>query len=129
MYLVVNMGDIKPCNNSIDEYCPADGRYQYNTNVAFDNKGKLVARYHKQHPFLNEMKVVDRPVKPEYITFETAFGKVGTFICFDVLFHNPAIPLVTQHQIDHVVFPTAWFDVLPLFAAIGFTVRGLKECK
>ena len=120
MYLVVNMGDIKPCNNSIDEHCPADGRYQYNTNVAFDNKGKLVARYHKQHPFLNEMKVVNRPVKPEYITFETPFGKVGTFICFDVLFHNPAIPLVTQHQIDHVVFPTAWFDVLPLFAAIGF---------
>lgn len=120
MYLVVNMGDIKPCNKSTDQHCPSDGRYQYNTNVVFDDKGKLVARYHKQHPFLNEMKVVNRPLEPEYITFETPFGKFGTFICFDALFHDPAVPLVTKHKIDHVVFPTAWFDVLPLFAAIGF---------
>jgi pantetheine hydrolase len=27
---------------------------------------------------------------------------------------------VEKYNIDHVVFPTAWFDVLPLFAAIGF---------
>lgn len=120
MYLVINMGDIKVCNKSIDSHCPTDGRYQYNTNVVFDNEGNLVARYHKQHPFLNEMKVVNRPLEPEYITFETPFGKFGTFICFDVLFHDPAVPLVTRDNIDHVVFPTAWFDVLPLFAAIGF---------
>ena len=120
MYLVVNMGDIKLCNKSTDQHCPTDGRYQYNTNVVFDNKGKLVARYHKQHPFLNEMKVVNHPVVPEYITFDTPFGKFGTFICFDALFHDPAVPLVTQYKVDHIVFPTAWFDVLPLFAAIGF---------
>ena len=120
MYLVANMGDIKRCNNDTDQHCPTDGRYQYNTNVVFDDKGNLVARYHKQHPFLNEMKVVDRPLVPEYITFDTPFGKFGTFICFDALFHDPAVPLVTKYEIDHVVFPTAWFDVLPLFAAIGF---------
>ena len=45
IYIVVNMGDIKPCNKSTDPHCPIDGRYQYNTNVAFDNKGKLIARY------------------------------------------------------------------------------------
>lgn len=66
------------------------------------------------------MKVVNRPLEPEFITFETPFGKFGTFICFDALFHDPAIPLVEKYNIDHVVFPTAWFDVLPLFAAIGF---------
>ena len=120
MYLVANMGDLKPCNKSTDKHCPTDGRYQYNTNIVFDDEGKLVARYHKQHPFLNEMKVVDRPLVPEYITFETPFGKFGTFICFDVLFHDPAVPLVTKYKVDHIVFPTAWFDVLPLFAAIGF---------
>ena len=86
-------------------------------------------RYHKQHPFLNEMKVVDRPVEPEFITFDTPFGKFGTFTCFDVLFHDPAIPLVEKYNIDHVVFPTAWFDVLPLFPAIGFHsswARGMR---
>ena len=66
------------------------------------------------------MKVVNRPVEPEFITFNTPFGRFGTFTCFDVLFHDPAIPLVEKYNIDHVVFPTAWFDVLPLFAAIGF---------
>ena len=66
------------------------------------------------------MKVVNRPVDPEFITFQTPFGKFGTFTCFDVLFHDPAVPLVTKYNIDHVVFSTAWFDVLPLFAAIGF---------
>lgn len=120
MYLVANMGDIKACNKTVDPHCPTDGRYQFNTNVAFDDKGKLVARYHKQHPFLNEMKVVNRPRTPEFITFDTPFGKFGTFICFDVLFHDPAVQLVTKYKIDHVAFPTAWFDVLPLFAAIGF---------
>ncbi|XP_046840395.1 pantetheinase-like [Xenia sp. Carnegie-2017] len=120
IYLVVNMGDIKPCNKTTDLNCPEDGRYQYNTNVVFDNKGNLIARYHKQHPFMNELKTVNRPKEPEFITFQTPFGKFGTFTCFDVLFHDPAITLVEKYNIDHVVFPTAWFDVLPLFAAIGF---------
>ncbi|XP_028404486.1 pantetheinase-like [Dendronephthya gigantea] len=129
IYIVVNMGDIKLCNKTTDPHCPADGRYQYNTNVVFDNAGKLIARYHKQHPFLNEMKVINRPVEPEFITFETPFGRFGTFTCFDALFHDPAIPLVEKYNIDHVVFPTAWFDVLPLFAAIGFHsswARGMR---
>ncbi|KXJ21613.1 Pantetheinase [Exaiptasia diaphana] len=104
IYIVANMGDIKVCHK--DPHCPKDGRYQYNTNVVFNDMGTLVARYHKQHPFLNEMKVVDRPRVPEFITFITPFGKFGTMICFDVLFHDPAIPLVTEYNVDHIVFPT-----------------------
>ena len=77
-------------------------------------------RYHKQHPFSSEVKVIDIPVKTDLITFESPFGKFGTFTCFDVLYQDPAISLVEKYDIDHVVYPTAWFDVLPLLTAIGF---------
>ena len=59
-------------------------------------------------------------MKTEFITFETPFGKFGTFTCFDVLYHDLAISLVDKYNIDHVVFPTVWFDVLPLLTVIGF---------
>ena len=59
-------------------------------------------------------------METEFITFETPFGKFGMFTCFDSLYRDPAISLVEKYNIDHVAFPTAWFDVLPLLSAIGF---------
>ncbi|XP_057595107.1 pantetheine hydrolase VNN2-like isoform X2 [Hippopotamus amphibius kiboko] len=46
IYVLANAGDKKSCN-SRDSTCPPNGHYQYNTNVVYDAKGKLVARYHK----------------------------------------------------------------------------------
>ncbi|XP_048210058.1 pantetheinase [Perognathus longimembris pacificus] len=119
IYVVANIGDKKSCNAS-DPRCPPDGRYQYNTNVVFDSQGKLVARYHKQHLFMSESLYFNAPKEPEMVTFNTPFGKFGIFTCFDILFYDPAIVLVKGFHVDTILFPTAWMDVLPHLAAIGF---------
>ncbi|XP_069462776.1 pantetheinase-like [Ambystoma mexicanum] len=116
IYVAANMGDKKPCN-STDVTCPKDGRYQYNTNVVFDAEGKLVARYHKYNLYSNE-KQFDTPKEPQLVTFNTTFGKFGIFTCYDILFHDPAVALVTNLSVDTVLFPTAWINVLPYMAAI-----------
>lgn len=116
-YLVANYGDAQPCTSS-DPNCPQNGQYQYNTNIVFDRKGKLIARYHKQNLFFETQ--FQEPVHPEMIYFDTEFGRFGTFTCFDILFHDPAIQLVEKYNITDVAFPTAWMDALPFFSAIGY---------
>lgn len=51
---------------------------------------------------------------PEIVSFDTDFGvKFGTFICFDILFSEPAIQLTRVHQVTDIVYPTAWFSEVP----------------
>lgn len=60
------------------------------------------------------------PKEPEAVTFETPFGKFGIFTCFDILFYEPAVVLVSKMQVDTVLFPTAWMNVLPFLTAVEF---------
>lgn len=117
LYLVANYGDAQPCTPT-DPNCPENGQYQYNTNVVYNRKGRLIARYHKMH--LYHEAQYQEPAVPERIYFDTEFGRFGTFICFDILFYDPAIPLVERLNITDVVFPTAWMDALPFFSGIGY---------
>ncbi|XP_075720425.1 pantetheinase-like isoform X2 [Rhinoderma darwinii] len=118
IYLVANIGDKKLCNKS-DVGCPDDGQYNYNTAVVYDSSGKLIARYHKYNLFLGEVQF-NVPKEPEIVTFDTPFGKFGIFICFDILFYNPAVALVVEHNVDTIIFPTAWMNLLPHLTAIEF---------
>uniref|UniRef100_A0A8C5N0Q2 CN hydrolase domain-containing protein n=1 Tax=Leptobrachium leishanense TaxID=445787 RepID=A0A8C5N0Q2_9ANUR len=118
IYVVANIGDKKYCNTS-EAGCPKDGQYNYNTAVVYDSEGKLIARYHKQHLFLGETQF-NAPHEAEIVSFDTPFGRFGIFICFDVLFHDPAVALVVDHNVDTILFPTAWMNVLPHLSAIEF---------
>lgn len=118
LYLVANMGDKVPCNPKFDPKCPEDGRYQFNTDVAYGPDGLFLAKYHKYNLFFEYQ--FDTPVNPSHSYFDTPFGRVGMATCFDVLFSEPIIPLVEDFNVSVIAFPTAWMDALPLLPAIGF---------
>nr|XP_004651388.2 vascular non-inflammatory molecule 3 [Jaculus jaculus] len=118
IYVVANIGDKKPCNSS-DPLCSPDGRYQYNTDVVFDSEGRLVARYHKYNLFAPEIQF-DFPKDSEVVTFDTPFGKFGIFTCFDIFSHDPAVVVVQDFEVDSVLYPTAWYNTLPLLSAVPF---------
>ena len=54
-------------------------------NSLTDDTWELVAKYHKQHPFMNELKVADRRLVPENITFDAIIHLilVPVTICLD----------------------------------------------
>ncbi|KAF7691374.1 biotinidase [Silurus meridionalis] len=119
LFLVANMADCQPCNRTVDPRCPADGRYQFNTDVVFSANGTIVARYHKQNLYFEA--AFDMPPECEYVTFATPFaGRFGVFTCFDILFREPAVTLVKDMGIRQFVYPTAWMNQLPLLAAVQF---------
>ncbi|XP_027031834.1 biotinidase [Tachysurus fulvidraco] len=119
LFLVANMPDCQPCKRSVDPMCPADGRYQFNTDVVFSENGTIVARYHKQNLYFEA--AFDTPPTCEYVTFTTPFaGRFGVFTCFDILFREPAVTLVKDMGVRQFVYPTAWMNQLPLLAAVQF---------
>ena len=116
--VVANMGDVEYCKKTSDPHCPDDGRYQFNTDVAFDTDGTLLARYHKMNLFRSEKSYFNTPRQPEVVTFTTSFGVTfGVFTCFDLLFYDPAI--VLGKRVSNIVFPTAWMDGLPTLISVG----------
>ena len=106
------MGDMKACDRQTDKTCPQDGRYQFNTNVIFDDHGKLVARYHKLHMY-DETPLFDPSPSAEYVYFDTAFGRFGTIICFDIMHYEPTQVLINDFNIKNLLVTSAMNVFLP----------------
>nr|XP_006635819.2 PREDICTED: biotinidase isoform X1 [Lepisosteus oculatus] len=116
LYLVANMPDSQDCGSS-DPHCPPDGRYQFNTDVIFNDNGTLIAKYHKQNLYFES--AFDSPPECEHVIFDTTFaGRFGIFTCFDILFYDPGITLLEKYKVKQVVYPAAWMNQLPLLSAI-----------
>ncbi len=61
---------------------------------------------------------ITEPDTVDMSTFTTDFGVTfGHFICFDLMFHEPALNLVAQ-GIKDIIFPTMWFSELPFLSAV-----------
>lgn len=97
LVVLVNMVDWVECDSATDANCPSDNHYQYNTDVLFDESGALVAKYHKSHEFPTFLPTYDVPAKPSQVTYKSKFGvEFGLFICFDIMFENPAKILIAR---------------------------------
>lgn len=86
----------------------------YNTSVAFDPSGKLVAKHRKLHLF--DINIPGKMTFKEsdtlspgksFTTFDTEFGKFGLAICYDLRF--PQLALVYgAADVDFLVYPGAF---------------------
>lgn len=118
MYIVANVGEIEPCNKTLDFRCPYDERYQFNTNVVYAPNGTLVSRYRKKHlfqePYFNE------PVVAEHKVFETPFGRFATITCFDIYYEDTLNDLIEFKHVRNIIFPNMWFSLSPLYLAVPY---------
>ena len=118
LYLVANFGTRQSCEPGQqvgERLCPEKGFLRLNTDVVFDDRGRFIRRYRKYNPFI---EVFEKPPGPEHVYFDTPWGRFGLFTCFDILFKRPAIELVEEYEINTVIFPTWWYDELPILTAL-----------
>ncbi|CAL1687896.1 unnamed protein product [Lasius platythorax] len=114
IYVVINIAEKLPCTG---DGCPEDNIFYYNSNVVFDRTGTIIARYRKTNLFMEPH--FDVTSVPEIVTFDTDFGvKFGTFICFDILFYEPALQLTRLHEVTDIAYTTAWFSEAPFLTAV-----------
>ncbi|GBM14886.1 Pantetheinase, partial [Araneus ventricosus] len=113
IFVVGNMGDIKNCN--VEDSCPSDGAFHFNTNVVFDRNGTMLLKYHKEHLFFEAG--VDPAREQSDPIFETDFGTFATFTCFDILFEKMS-KIAHLPFVDGFVFPTFWVNTNPQFTSV-----------
>ena len=129
LYLSVNLSEQEDCTEESQlkrndtRSCSRLGFSRFNTNVVFDRNGTVIARYRKWNLFREGG--VNQTATPELSVFETDFGVTfGQFICFDLLFHEPAIQLIKM-GIKNFIFPAMWVAELP-FLSCEFGVLKFK---
>eukprot|EP00656_Telonema_subtile_P054391 TRINITY_DN8125_c0_g1_i1.p1 TRINITY_DN8125_c0_g1~~TRINITY_DN8125_c0_g1_i1.p1 ORF type:complete len:498 (+),score=119.33 TRINITY_DN8125_c0_g1_i1:77-1570(+) len=110
--VVANMADVQPCSACNDSYA------QYNTEVALDSSGILLAKYHKSHIY-NTAPGFDQPADADPVFFDSSFGvRFGFIICYDIDFVAPAEQLMSRHGVSSFLFSTSWGNIPPLNTAL-----------
>lgn len=82
-----------------------NGTKIYNSAVFSNPEGKLVGVYHKIHLWITESQYITRG--SSYPVYDTEFGKVAIWICYDTRF--PEVARLYALQGAKIAFvPTAW---------------------
>jgi predicted amidohydrolase len=77
----------------------------YNSSTIIDDRGKVLGRYRKVHPFDTEKQWCRAGC--DYPVFETSLGKIGVMICWDTGFPEVARSYALQGA-DLLVVCTNW---------------------
>ncbi|XP_050328279.1 vanin-like protein 1 [Bactrocera neohumeralis] len=118
-YIVINLTERSQCVVSAADPrpCAPNGLNIFNTNVVFDREGKVISRYRKWNLY-GEPK--NTTYSADLSSFDTDFGVVfGHFVCFDILFYEPAQRLVSMGFTD-VIFTSMWFSQIPFLTGVQF---------
>lgn len=121
-YVVINLTMKRKCSTeqaatNDERKCADTDLNLYNTNVVFDRTGAVISIYRKFN--LYGEPDINNTLVPDMVVFETDFGvKFGQFICFDILFRQPAVDLVIKNEIRDFVFPTMWYSELPFLTSV-----------
>lgn len=123
VYVVVNLKEKELCKpgapSDVLTPCPESGQRVFTTNVVFDRRGRVISRYRKTHLWRQEYLSTSVMRQPQVISFDTDFGVTfGHFVCFDMMFHEPAIRLLRERNITDIIYPTYWFSELPFLGAL-----------
>lgn len=123
IYVVINVVEKELCGKDYGSDalnpCPSSGIRQFNTNIVLDRRGRVISRYRKTHLWRREYYSSAVLRQPDLSTFETDFGVTfGHFICFDMLFYDPAMKLILERNITDIIYPTFWFSELPFLGAL-----------
>jgi predicted amidohydrolase len=88
------------------------GKEQFNTAVLLDREGKVAGRYRKIYVFWGEGLI---PGRDAVRAFDTDFGRIGIFTCFDLnfaeLWHQAEL-----QGVEMVLWPSAYAGGSPLNA-------------
>jgi deaminated glutathione amidase len=86
------------------EYESARDNY-YNTVVAVDPAGKVVAKYRKMHPFKLEENYITKGTQP--VIYNSPYGKIGLIICSDV-YSDPPMSFYADQKVNVLALSTSW---------------------
>lgn len=120
MYIVANFGTKQTCepNSAVGTLvCPEWGYLTLNTDVVLDSDGKFIKRYRKKNIFI---EIFQEAPTTEWAYFDSPYGRFGLLTCFDLIFKSPAVDLIESYNIDTLIFPTWWYDEIPILTALQY---------
>jgi predicted amidohydrolase len=87
-------------------------RCYYNTMVAIDPDGKLVARYRKINLYMVEYML--ETSGDETCSFDTPYGRFGMLLCFDAIIPWTWGEVKDDHAVDFLIVSSLWQPYVPL---------------